>query len=72
MSRNTKNIKQGCAKGGGIHIKAANKGKLHADLGVPKGQKIPAAKMSAAKASAGPAEKKRIVFAQNAAKWNKG
>ena len=54
-----------------IHIKAANKGKLHKELGVPAGKKIPAGKLAAAKKDASPAEKKRIVFAQNASKWNK-
>jgi hypothetical protein len=54
-----------------ISIKPANKGKLHSELGVPQGKKIPAGKMAAAKKDASPAEKKRIVFAQNAAKWNK-
>lgn len=54
-----------------IAIKPANKGKLHEDLGVPKGEKIPTKKMEAAKKNASPAEKKRIVFAENAKKWNK-
>lgn len=58
------------AKKSGIHIKPENKGKLHKDLGVPAGKKIPASKMAAAKKSASPAEKKRIVFAENARKWN--
>ena len=55
-----------------IVIKAANKGKLHAELGVKPGAKIPVKKMEAAKKDASPAEKKRIVFAENARKWNKG
>jgi len=50
-------------------IKPANVGKLHEDLGVPKGEPIPAAKLAAAKKTAGPAEKKRIQFAQNARSW---
>ena len=54
-----------------IQIKVANKGKLHEDLGVAPGKKIPVKKMEAAKATAPPAEKKRIVFAENAKKWNK-
>ena len=54
-----------------IVIKPANKGKLHEELGVPQGKKIPTAKMEAAKAKASPAEKKQIVFAENAKKWNK-
>ncbi len=60
-----------CAKGGGIHIKPENKGKLHAKLGIPAGQKIPAAKISKAKNSSSAAERKEATFAQNAAKWNK-
>lgn len=40
------------------------KGALHAELGVPQGQKIPASKMSAAKSGAyGPLAKKRANFA---------
>jgi len=58
------------AKGGGIHIKPSHKGMLHRELGVPQGEKIPAAKMEAAKAHASPAERKRITFAENARKWN--
>ena len=54
-----------------IHIKAANKGKLHKELGVPQGKKIPEKKMEAAKKDASPAEKKRITFAENAKKWKK-
>lgn len=58
------------ANGGGIRIKASHKGELHRDLGVPAGEKIPAAKMEKAKAGASPAEKKRIVFAENAKHWD--
>lgn len=54
-----------------IHIKEKNKGKLHEDLGIPEGKKIPAEKLEEAKEGASPAEKKRIVFAENAKKWNK-
>lgn len=63
---------QGMAKGGHISIKPSHRGLLHKDLGVPAGQPIPAAKMERAKASASPAERKRITFAENARKWNKG
>lgn len=56
----------------GIHIKAANKGKLHADLGVAKGKKLTAAEISKAKHSSNPAERKRATFAQNARKWKHG
>ncbi len=54
-----------------IEIKPANKGKLHKELGVKPGEKIPVKKMEAAKKDASPAEKKRIVFAENARKWGK-
>jgi hypothetical protein len=54
-----------------IHIKEENKGKLHKELGVAKGKKIPTKKLEAAKKNASPAEKKRIVFAENARKWGK-
>jgi hypothetical protein len=53
----------------GIHIKPQNKGKLHRELGVAQGKKIPLAKLAKAKKNATPAEKKRIVFAENARKW---
>jgi hypothetical protein len=56
----------------GIHIKAANKGKLHKDLGVAQGKKLTAAEISKAKNSSNPAERKRATFAANARKWNKG
>lgn len=59
------------AKGGGIHIKESHRGELHRELGVPSGEKIPVRKMEAAKESAGPAERKRITFAENARKWGK-
>lgn len=52
-----------------IHIKAANKGKLHKQLGVAKGKKIPAADL-AIKPSDSPATRKRKTFAKNARKWN--
>lgn len=54
-----------------IKIKPSHKGLLHKDLGVKQGQKIPAKKLVAAKKNASPAEKKRIVFAQNAKQWSK-
>ena len=58
------------ARGGGIHIKPENKGKLHKELGVPAGEKIPAKKLAAAKNSSDPAERKRATFAANAKKWH--
>ena len=59
------------AQGGGIHIKESHKGLLHKDLGVAEGKPISTAKMDKAKSDASPAEKKRIVFAENARKWNR-
>jgi hypothetical protein len=55
-----------------IHINPAHKGELHEDLGVAKNSPIPTSKLKAAEKTAGPAEKKRIVFAENARKWNHG
>ena len=52
-----------------IHIKPENKGKLHEELGVPEGEKIPEKKLEKAKKHAAPAEKKQIVFAENAKKF---
>ena len=49
----------------GIHIKPSHKGLLHKDLGVPEGQKIPKAKIAAAKNSPNPKVRKRATFAQN-------
>lgn len=48
-----------------IRINPAHKGMLHADLGVPKGDKIPMAKLEAAKNSKSPAVRKRANFAIN-------
>ena len=50
----------------GIDIKPSHKGELHAELGVPQGQKIPAKKLSKALDSTSPAERKRAQFAKNA------
>lgn len=49
-----------------ISINPAHKGMLHADLGVPQGEPIPAAKLNKAAHSKDPAVKKRAVFAENA------
>lgn len=54
-----------------IKIKPQNKGKLHRELGVPQGQKIPASKIAAAKNSPSPAVRKQATFAANARKWGK-
>lgn len=53
-----------------IPIKPSHEGKLHKDLGVPEGERIPSSKLKAAEKNASPAEKKRLVFAENARKWN--
>jgi hypothetical protein len=50
-------------------IKPSHKGRLHANLGVPAGQKIPAAKLETAKHSKSPAIRKQANFAANARKW---
>lgn len=53
-----------------ISINPANKGKLHAKLGVPAGDKIPAAKLAKAKTSSSPTERKEATFAENARHWS--
>lgn len=55
--------------GGGIKIKSSHKGLLHKELGVPKGEKIPADKLKKAAHSKDPKERKRAVFAENAKHW---
>lgn len=57
------------ARGGGIHIKPENKGKLHKELGVAEGKKIPEAKLEKAKHSENPKERERATFAENAKKF---
>ena len=49
-----------------IHIKASHKGLLHKELGVPSGEKIPAAKLEKALHSKNPKVRKRANFARNA------
>jgi hypothetical protein len=58
------------AKGGKIHIKKENKGKLHRELGVKQSEKIPVSKLKKAEHSANPAERKRAQFADNARKFH--
>ena len=53
-----------------INIKKSHKGLLHKNLGVPEKEPISVARMEAAKTKASPAVKKRIVFAENARKFN--
>ena len=46
-------------------------GKLHREIGVPVGQKIPAAKLSAAAHSSNPTIRRDAIRAQTMAKWKK-
>lgn len=46
------------------------KGKLHREMGIPEGQKIPAAKLAAAAHSSDPEKKRDARRAQTMAKWN--
>lgn len=55
-----------------IRIKPQNKGKLHKELGVPLGKKIPEAKIDKAERSSSPAERKRAIFADNERGWKHG
>lgn len=57
------------AKRNPIHIKPANRGKLHQQLGVPEGDKIPAGKLQSALHSTSETLRKRAQFAANAKKW---
>lgn len=52
-----------------IKIKKSKEGDLHAKLGIPKGQKIPAARLQAAAKSKDPDLKKKAQFALNAKKF---
>jgi hypothetical protein len=54
-----------------IRIKPANRGKLHQQLGVPPGDKIPPGKLAAALHSTSETLRRRAQFAENAKKWNK-
>jgi hypothetical protein len=53
-----------------IKIKKNHEGLLHEDLGVKPGEPIPLSKIAGAMKNAGPKLKKRLVFAENARKWN--
>lgn len=59
----------GASKKKPIRIKPSKVGSLHAALGVPQGQKIPASKVAAAASSSSPALRKKALFAKNAASW---
>lgn len=55
----------------GIHIKPSHKGLLHKSLGIAPNKMIPTALIRKKLAgSPSPAEKKRLVFAENARHWN--
>ncbi len=58
-------------KGNPIHLNPAHKGRLHENLGVPAGQKIPAAKLEVATHSKSAEIRKEANFAKNAKKWGK-
>ena len=47
------------------------KGALHKELGIKEGDKISDKTLEKADKHAGPLEKKRITFAENAKKWKK-
>jgi len=51
-------------------IKPSHKGRLHAALGVPAGDKISHTQLLYAKGHASPAVRKEANFAINAAKWH--
>jgi hypothetical protein len=53
-----------------ISIKPQNVGKLHANLGVPKGSPIPAPKLNKALKTTNPTLKKEAQFAKNAKGFN--
>ncbi len=52
-----------------IKIKPSHVGELHREMGVKQGKPISNRALESAKRTASPAEKKRIVFAQNARRW---
>ena len=55
---------------GKFTIKIKHPGQLHRDMGIAQDKPISTSAMEKAKAGASPAEKKRIVFAENAKHWN--
>lgn len=52
-----------------IRIKPSRVGSLHAALGVPDKERIPAARLAAAANSSDAGLRKKAVFARNAASW---
>jgi hypothetical protein len=59
------------AKGNLPSIKPSHKGRLHEALGVPQGQKIPAAKLNKAANSKDPHMRQMATYAKNAKGWGK-
>ncbi len=57
------------SRGNPIHINPANKGKLRATAGTPKGKPIPAATLQKLAHSSNPKTRKRAQFAINAKKF---
>lgn len=55
-----------------VGIKSSHKGRLHDALGVPQGEKIPAAKLAQAKKSEDPHMRQMATYAANAKKWDHG
>lgn len=53
-----------------IHIKESHKGRLHAALHVPEGEKIPTEKIDKAVKSESPELRKMANFAKNSAHWS--
>ncbi len=49
-----------------------HKGKLHRELGVPEGQKIPAKRLKAAEHSKKPAVRRDAIRAETMKKWHHG
>lgn len=48
------------------------KGKLHHEMGIPEGQKIPEGKLSAAAHSSDPEKKRDVIRAETMKKWHHG
>ena len=55
-----------------INIKPSHEGRLHKDLGIKRGKKIPLKDEEEEKAHGTPAERKRATFAINARSWHSG
>lgn len=51
---------------------AGEKGKLHREMGIPEGKKIPAAKLEAAAHSSDPEKRRDAIRAETMKKWHHG